>query len=340
MIKTIWKAPAAWLCAAALLWALVGSAFAHIQSQITASLVDQVNVAIWILFACLATVRIRIVLNDQRDPTRQSDQGPDRVQLGMADFLRSLGVAAFAFGPVLLNGLYLTDRSQAAFEAQRHAFLHDPQGFAAVRAYALENFGKTLVLGSKSSNWANTTLRIPNASGANMAIQAGYCLLGFNEPSFSSTFSPPSEVDPALWQRGILMHEFGHCLDVSRDLPPPAGGGISHWSIAPQDSGAVHDLDSYLAVEDRRSTVLWREVFADVFAIGYWRLNDAHAAPALADALYRKRKKLAGNDEDHATMCWLQYAASDRAPPLPATNHGLLAWADAARSTAPCKVKR
>ncbi|AOK59172.1 hypothetical protein WM29_08610 [Burkholderia ubonensis] len=339
-MKTIWKTPGTWMCVAALLWALVGSAFAHMMSHITASRVDIANVTVSVLLACLATVRVRIVFNDQVASSRQANQRRERLDLCVSYFLLSIGVAVIALGAVLLNGLYLTDRSQAAFEAQRNAFLHDPQGFAAVRTYAQENFGKTLVLGDKGSNWANTTLLIPNASGANMAIRAGYCLLGFNEPVFTKTFSAPGSVDPALWQRGVLMHEFGHCLDISRDLPPEATGGIGRRSIAPQDSAAVHDLDSFVAVEDRQSTVLWREVYADVFAIGYWRLNDAQQAKVLVDALYRKRQELAGNDKDHATMCWVKYAASDSAPPLPATNHGLLDWADAVRSSAPCQVKR
>ncbi|VWB43037.1 hypothetical protein BLA15816_01953 [Burkholderia lata] len=258
----------------------------------------------------------------------------------MSDFLRCLIVAVIALGAVLLNVRHLTNRSQAAFEEQRSAFLNDPQGFVAVRMYAMENFGKIVVLGDKSSNWANTTLMIPNASGANMAIRAGYCLLGFNEPTFESTFSAPSDVDAKRWQRGILMHEFGHCLDITRDLPPQSAAGIEHWSIAPQDIPAVHDLDSYLTVEGHRSTVLWREAFADIFAIGYWRMNDAKAAPTLAKALYNKRHQLAGDDKDHVTMCWIEFASSNKAPPLPVTDRGLLAWADAVRSSAPCMVKR
>ncbi|MGT0250399.1 MULTISPECIES: hypothetical protein [Burkholderia cepacia complex] len=338
-MKTIWKNPGAWLGLTALLWALVGSAFAHMMAHITASVVDTINAVVCVLLACIATVRVPILFNDRAGSSQLANLRPDRLQLRVSYFLLSILVAAFALLAVLLNGLFLTDRSQAAFEAQRNAFLNDPNGFAAVRAYARENFGKTLVLGDKGSNWANTTLLIPNASGANMAIRAGYCLLGFNEPVFMKTFSPPGEVDPVLWERGILMHEFGHCVDVSRDLPPEATNGIGHRSIAPQDVAAVHDLDSFLVIEDRRPTVLWREAFADVFAIGYWRLNDAPAAPALTDALYRKRQKLAGDDKDHATTCWVKYAVSPKAPPLPVTNHGLLEWADAVRSLAPCQVK-
>lgn len=338
-MKTIWKNPGAWLGLAALLWALVGSAFAHMMAHITASVVDTINVVVCVLLACIATVRVPVLFNEQAVSSQLDNQRRDRIQLRVSYFLLSILVAAFSLLAVLLNGLFLTDRSQAAFEAQRSAFLKDPSGFATVRAYARENFGKTLVLGDKGSNWANTTLLIPNASGANMAIRAGYCLLGFNEPVFMKTFSPPGEVDPVLWKRGILMHEFGHCVDVSRDLPPEATNGIGHRSIAPQDVAAVHDLDSFLVVEDRRPTVLWREAFADIFAIGYWRLNDAPAAPALTDALYRKRQMLAGDDKDHATTCWIKYATSPKAPPLPVTNHGLLEWADAVRSSAPCHVK-
>ncbi len=296
------------------------------------------NAAIFVLLASLALVRVRIVFNNQVAQPTHEGQLNKRIHLGISDFLRSIGVAAIAALLILLNGFYLTDRAQTAFEAQRNAFLHDPQGFVAVRKYAQENFGKTVVLGDLGSNWANTTLLIPNASGANMAVQAGYCLLGFNEPVFTKTFSPPSDIDSALWQRGILMHEFGHCLDISRDLPPEAVGAVGHRSIAPQDITAASDLDSYFAVESRRSTILWREAFADIFAIGYWRLNDARAAPALAAAFYRKRQQLAGNDKGHATMCWVKYAASDKAPPLPATNRGLLDWADVVRSSAPCRI--
>ncbi|KWH59337.1 hypothetical protein [Burkholderia cepacia] len=338
-MKNIWKNPGAWLGLAALLWALVGSAFAHMLAHITASVVDTINVVVCVLLACIATVRVPVLFNEQAGSSQLDNRRTDRLQLRVSYFLLSILVAAFALLAVLLNGLFLTDRSQAAFEAQRNAFLNDPDGFAAVRAYARENFGKTLVLGDKGSNWANTTLLIPNASGANMAIRAGYCLLGFNEPVFMKTFSPPGDLDPVLWKRGILMHEFAHCLDVSRDLPPEATNGFGRKSIAPQDIAAVHDLDSFLVVEDRQPTVLWREAFADVFAIGYWRLNAAPAAPALTDALYRKRQKLAGDDMDHATMCWVKYAASPTAPPLPVTNHGLLEWADAVRSSAPCRVK-
>jgi hypothetical protein len=263
-----------------------------------------------------------------------NDEPPDtRPELSLPCRLLRL---ALCCGVIVTCGLYISDTareglnkySQNKFDQARLQFTRDPNGFSALQRFAKDSFNLHVVLGSKQQNWANTSLAIPDASAASMIIGPGYCLLGWNQPNILRTFFPGGQIDPQLWLHGVVMHEFGHCVDMSRDLPPYNGDIIQTHSIAPGDVRFVKDFPTYVETEHRDTTEKWREIYADAFAIGYFRLNDVKSAPAFINSLRYMREKHAKEDKIHATMCWINVAASQA---LPTSNRGLLDWADAVR---------
>ena len=230
------------------------------------------------------------------------------------------------------QGLQLV--SIAQFNSDRAAFVADPQGFPMLHKLAREQYGVEVVLGDADQSWASTTVRLPNSSVASMALRPGYCHLSLYRANVLRGFDPISKVDPSLWVQGVMLHEFAHCLDGSRDTPAFGQHGVGARSVAPVDASGVKDLEGLLEAGARPSTQLWREAVADIMAIGFWKL----AAPgAAADLVASLRQKRAGDEQDttHSTMCWIDFA--DQAAPPPSTA-GLFAWADKLRSQAPCDL--
>lgn len=221
-----------------------------------------------------------------------------------------------------------------SFEADRKAFLSNPDGFPWLRKFAAEQYGKQVILGNASKSWAYTSLNLPNASPAYMIASPGYCDLSISPLNVSRKFSTIAKVDDTQWMQGVMMHEFAHCLDFSRDMPGFVQGMIGTHTLAPADSAKVHDIQSYLDAADTEASQLWREAVADTFAVGFWRLTAPAAAKNLVGNLRSKRLE-AHLDTTHATICWINYA--DKAP-LPPTTADLFKWADQLRSEAPCEL--
>ena len=234
-------------------------------------------------------------------------------------------------GIVTLSSFLL---SQADFSRQRAAFEADPKGFRMIQAFAMRNFNTALVLGSADTGWKATSQMLPGASKASVYIGAGYCELNADPRLLVSDFNltgPPS-LNP-LWIQGILIHELGHCLDVSREFSPfgqPFKPAM--YSVAPGDRAKMASIDALAGNVSVPSTALWREALSDIMAVGYWRSVDKDAAKSMIIALETKRRS-ATDDRAHATMCWIRYAAG---APLPARQKELFAWADKTRSGAPC----
>lgn len=248
----------------------------------------------------------------------------------------ALFVPALTYLIPMIVGLVVQWASIEQFKADRSAFMADPQGFPMLRQLAREQYGVEVVLGDAEQSWASTTVNLPNASVASMALRPGYCHLSLHRSNVLRGFEPVGQVDPALWVQGVMLHEFAHCLDGSRDTPAFGRRAVGARSVAPVDAPGVKDIEGLLEAGARPTTQLWREAVADIMAIGFWKLAAPGAAHDLVASLRQKRAD-AQQDSTHATMCWIDHA--NRAEP-PTSTGTLFAWADHLRSTAPCPVNK
>jgi hypothetical protein len=235
----------------------------------------------------------------------------------------------------LLVGLVIQRVSIEQFNADRAAFVADPQGFPLLRKLAREQYGLEVVLGDADQSWASTTVNLPNASVASMALRPGYCHLSMHRANVLRGFEPVGHVDKGRWVQGVMMHEFAHCLDGSRDMPAFGQRTIGTRSLAPMDATNVQDIQGFLEA-GTHATQLWREAVADTFAVGYWKLTAPADAGDLVASLRRKRTD-AHLDTTHATMCWIDHAEK---ADLPASTADLFTWADRLRASAPCELPK
>ncbi|WP_248645724.1 hypothetical protein [Xanthomonas translucens] len=179
-------------------------------------------------------------------------------------------------------------------------------------------------------------MNLPNASVASMALRPGYCQLSMHRANVLRGFEPVGHVDRGRWVQGVMMHEFAHCLDGSRDMPAFGQHIIGTRSLAPMDATNVQDIQGFLDAGTTQATQLWREAVADTFAVGYWKLTAPADAGDLVASLRRKRAD-AHLDTTHATMCWINHAENAA---LPASTADLFRWADQLRASAPCKLPK
>ena len=129
--------------------------------------------------------------------------------------------------------------------------------------------------------------------------------MSWNQETFLQTFGPSENKNNPLWTQGIMMHEFAHCLDLARDFPPFGEHTYKVASIAPIDARAIDNIETYLSAAEKKTTGLWREAFADIFAIGFWRLIEPSKALEMAKDLRTHRTNNASDDPIHATACWI-----------------------------------
>lgn len=245
--------------------------------------------------------------------------------------------------PVLTVIITLTAGSAAQaysihrFNVDRMGFAADPQGFPMLRTFAQKNFNVDVVLGNANDSWASTTVNLPGSSVASMSLSPGYCELSMYRDNVLRSFDPAGKQNQTLWTQGVMMHEFGHCLDGLRDLPNFGEHAVRVHAIAPIDAKGVSNVQSYLAATEEDSTKIWREALADTFAVGYWRLVAPGEADSLAASLRLRRNNAAQGDSTHATMCWIDQALQ-AAPP--ASEKDLFTWADHQRSVAKCAIQK
>lgn len=228
---------------------------------------------------------------------------------------------------VTIAGRWTQLSSMEKFNVERTAFLADPEGFPLLQKLAREQYGIEVVLANAYESWVSV---IDTPSTASMLLGPGYCRLTMHRNSVLGGFNNyrTGQVDSSFLVQGVMMHEFAHCLDISRDMPAFDQKAIGTRSLAPEDAREVKNLEDHLKASQYLSTKLWREAVADIFVVGYWKLTAPEVADDLVDALRRKR-----TDEEgtlHATKCWIEHA--DLAP-APLSIAVLFEWADRLRTS-------
>lgn len=230
-----------------------------------------------------------------------------------------------------LNMQYQTRKYTAENDTEQK----NEQGFLRIKKFAANQYGIPLRLGGYEESWALTTLRIPQASVASLRTETGYCTINLSDPNMYNMYVNTKYSGPYKdWKLLILAHEFAHCVDRTSDLSPTMGSNvISLNSIAPAARTDVKDVYTFIDAEDKEPTQLWREAFADLFAVGYMYVEDPQIGHKLEDSLINYRKNR--NDVIHSTSCWLDYA---RDKSKPKASEGILLWANDIRTKAPCPV--
>lgn len=279
----------------------------------------------WPLLPCLwIALMVASGMWALKQPWIMQAKRPLERQLGIVFSVILAPIVVYA--TALVSGELLEKLSVARYEAAREAFMEDPQGFPFIKQFAREHYGVHIVLANATSGWNQNTVALPHSVIARMRVEPGYCELRFNLVNVRDRFAGPN---PQSQIKGVLVHELAHCLDLSRDAPAFAGGGIGTRSLAPSDAAKVTTLEEYLASAARLPTQRWREALADIFAVGFWRMTELHAAQLVADL----RDKRTSGDAAHTTTCWIDQAV---AAPMPTSMQTLLSWADAIRAAAPC----
>ena len=280
----------------------------------------------WPLLPCLwIALMVASGMWALKQPWIMQAKRPLERQLGIVFSVILAPIVVFA--TALVSGELLEKLSVARYEAARAAFMEDPQGFPFIKQFAREHYGVHVVLANATSDWNANTVALPHSITAGMRTAPGYCELHINVVNVRDRFAGS---DPQSRIKGVLAHELAHCLDSSRDLPTFASDGVGTRSLAPSDAAQVTTLEEYLESEARLPTKRWREALADIFAVGFWRLTDLHAAQLVADL----RDRRTAGDAAHATTCWIDQAV---VAPMPTSMQTLLSWADAIRAAAPCK---
>lgn len=208
--------------------------------------------------------------------------------------------------------------------------------------------------GNKNTSWANTRLVIPNSSGASLYIMNGYCALNYTDESItgmkknlvkniSESDLQAQKIDVA--KITIMAHELAHCLDIKRDfatfnldkIKNAKSPIIGNQAIAPKLRKNIVDMEAYLDASGTLDSTLWKETFADLYAIGY--LYAHH--PLIADQvthnldIYREKQKKDAEDPEHGTSCWLKLAQQSKKP---THTTEIIEWADKIRASKSCHI--
>ena len=136
-----------------------------------------------------------------------------------------------------------------------------------------------------------------------------------------------------------LARKFAHCLDRATDVPGELGQPLKALnSIAPSDRSKVKmdDVSTFVTAESSGKTQLWRESYADLFAVGFMSLDPKYDTAALRESLIKLREKRKEQDPTHNSVCWLQYSKSQ---PFPQKGSDVYSWANNIRIKAPCELK-
>ena len=258
---------------------------------------------------------------------------------------RAIGAVAVAsaLAPLLTHLIALgaagavNGKQRAAWIADRDAYEKAPDGFRPLQALAKDQYGLLLELAHDDDAFLKTTQASPGSSSAEVELQPGFCLMSVWPTGVARSFLADSRsgLSEGVLLRLITLHELGHCVDMSRDAASFTDPHVSTKSVAPIDVSRVHDVASLYEVGRGTPTRQWREVYADLFAIGYARVTYPALAPAFERYLSGGRAATADIDPVHATTCWIEAA---KPSPGPSGITDLARWADQQRASANCKL--
>lgn len=287
------------------------------------------NMPFWVL-SIVSVITVNYWLNHENIFTRLIDEKQNEKQkifiwiLSIPiTILFTLFIVIIAWSFSLYSQKMYTERIK---EYEKISFGH-------IQNYAFDNFKVPVVLMGKSG-WMFTqnTLNPQYSPGLNW-MSSGHCVMIADPDRITNMLPLFSNVNKKDWTTLILMHEVGHCVDISRDMPMGFSKQIlGTHSIAPT-SQPVEDLPTFFNAELDENTHLWREAFSDVFAVGYAYLN-LKDPDLMVDALYKMRER-SQEDVTHQTQCWLDAA---KLVDKPVSNKKLLEWTDNIRTSSKCKL--
>ncbi len=220
--------------------------------------------------------------------------------------------------------------------------------FAVVKKLANQN-NVFVRLGNINNSWANTRLLIPDASGASLYLNNGYCSLNYDDTSSkdmkdgvmqyinkSEISKIKAEID--LAKLTIMVHEFGHCIDMKRDFISFNIGEnksnsliVATKAIVPKARTDISDIESYLKAAQQ--STLWKEVFADVYSLGYVYLHYETYANDIAQGIKSYRDKNSKEDPLHNSSCFIDLAIKSKKP---SKDEDLIEWSDTIRESKSC----
>lgn len=268
-------------------------------------------------------------------PRRQPERLRNKLQTAFcAVFGTVIAVAVALFVPGLAKECYFA-YAYNQHEAEVERFASDAEGMPALRKLAKEQLGLDVVLNSSSSSWLSTALALPGASPASIDMGPGYCLLSVDRDSLFHDFGIKDANLRTVWLKGVLIHELTHCVDITPDMPlARSDRQVGHHALAPAVAANAKDLESYVEASHSPQSRRWREAYADIAAVGYWRLTLPDGAAILIGTL---REKRISNEKDlsHRTECWIDIANSAKPPESVAK---LPQWADEIRGQAHCSL--
>lgn len=322
-------APPTWSFFSPALWILVGAV--SVLGWSTYSL-GRVQLLVFMLIVVLAGGYTGWILYSRpyRQPPRSSHI---KLQVFIVVAMAAIAVFFATIIPAMAKECYF------AYVMHEHGldvkrFAAAPDGLATTQKMAKQEFGINVVLNYPENNWVQTALALPGSSPASVNTAPGYCLLNINSKSLAANFDLEEPKLRSSWLEGVLIHEIFHCRDLERDLRTLDGHHkkIATHSLAPSGANSITDLYSYIEASQEDSTKLWREAYADIAAIGYWKIRAPADAETLISALHKKRAD-STYDTVHQTTCWIEHARQGIAPLSLAQ---LPDWADEIRNGATC----
>lgn len=210
-----------------------------------------------------------------------------------------------------------------------------------------------LRLSKSSETWALTRLDLVGGAGASMYVGNSYCTLNYaNEslgdlkPKYVKYLSPGTlkKTDVDIAQLTIMIHEFGHCIDTTRDYATfnlhqinpskPNDIIIGTAAIHPKYRDQIDRQKYYTYQFASQNSKRWKEVFADVYSVGYLYVNYPGLARNVSLAMQEFRTLNSAHDSHHNTACWLKLADQSIKP---LSNSELLSWSDSIRNSRKCK---
>lgn len=265
----------------------------------------------------------------------------------------TVALIVFAFAIIITLSAILGEgyhrRDQNQFKVPNSKESQSPE-FLIIKKMADEN-NVYMRFGSLNTSWANTRLQIPNGSGASLYLKNGFCELNYNDESIRSMKKAYLNGNPALFNNkkvdipklAIMAHEFGHCIDIKRDLAVynldqvdpnnPKKVILSAHAIHPSYRKNINEDDLFSYLDAMRYSTLWKEVFSDIYSIGLLYITHPDIADEANQGLITFRKKTAEFDPFHDTSCWLGLIDQTVKPK---SENELIEWADSIRNSKTC----